>query len=60
MGRKLIDQEQLTDKLWRLMEEDTDKGMQCGLLQAILVATLMDTAETVERGDIPYDETAGV
>lgn len=56
MGRKLIDQEELIGKLWRLIKDDDNKDMQAGILQAILVATLMDTAETVERGDVPYGE----
>lgn len=56
MGKKYIDQEALVNKLWKVMEDDNNKDMQCGLLQAILVAKLMDTAETVERGDVEYDE----
>ena len=45
MGRKLIDQEELIEKLWRLIKDDDNKDMQGGLLQAVLVAQLMDTED---------------
>ena len=49
MEIKLIDQEELINKLWRLIKDENNKDMQGGLLQAVLVAQLMDT---VERDDI--------
>ena len=52
MGKKYIDQEVFINKLWQLIKDENNKDMQGGLLQAVLVAQLMDTAETVERGDV--------
>lgn len=60
MGTKYIKQEELTNKLWKLIADTESREQQAGLLQAVLVATLMDTAETVERGDVEHDETIGV
>ena len=56
MGRKFIDQQVLLEKLWAILKDESNKDMQAGIMQAILVATLIDTAETVERGDVPYGE----
>ena len=55
--KEWIDRDKLVQRLCGIMGEDKNKDMQAGIMQAILVATLMDTAETVERGDVPYDET---
>lgn len=56
-GTKWIDRDKLVQRLWGIIGEDKNKDTQAGVMQAILVATLMDTAETVERGDVEYDET---
>lgn len=56
-GKEWIDRNKLVTRLWDIMKEDSNKDMQAGLLQAILTATLMEAAETVERGDVEYDET---
>lgn len=67
MGRKLIDQKELLKKLLFVYKEEHNETdtlkreyTQCGLIEAMLVVVGMDTAETVERGDLTNDETTCV
>lgn len=65
MAKKYIDQEETLNKLKFLFDdaEGTNKeslAIQNGIMQAMLVVILMDTAEAVERGNVPNDETTCV
>ena len=65
MAKKYIDQEETLNKLKFLFDdaEGNNKeslAIQNGIMQAMLVVILMDTAEAVEKGNVPNDETTCV
>ena len=65
MAKKYIDQEETLNKLKSLFDDAEEnnkesRAIQNGIMQAMLVVILMDTAEAVERGNVPNDETTCV
>lgn len=47
----LIDKKALCDKLWKLAEDAETRGEQVGIMQSIIVATLMESEKVENETD---------